>query len=103
MQPGDPPGLARPILWRAHPRTGCAAIIGGYVVRDRALKRLRGRYLYGDLCRLRLRSLRPTTPRASGDRAERLTVPFPLVSFGEDGRGHVFAISLKGPVYRLTP
>jgi hypothetical protein len=25
-----------------------------------------------------------------------------LVSFGEDGRGRVYAISLNGPVYRLA-
>ena len=26
-----------------------------------------------------------------------------LSSFGEDGRGRVYAVSLSGPVYRLVP
>lgn len=103
MRAGGPGGLVKPVLTRAHPRKGCAAIIGGYVVHDRSLRGLRGRYLYGDLCQRRVRSLKLRTPRASGDRAEALSVPFPLVSFGEDGRGHVFAISLRGGVFRLIP
>ena len=88
-----------PVHVRRHPKEGCAAIIGGYVVRSGSL---RGRYLYGDLCQERLRSVRLGTPRARGDRAETLRVPFPLVSFGRDGRGRVYAISLSGPVYRLA-
>ena len=102
MRPGDLVQLVKPVLSRRHPRRGCAAIIGGYVVRDRSLRGLRGRYLYGDLCRRRMRSLRLRAPRVAGDRAESLSVPSPLVSFGEDGRGHVFAISLRGGVYRLV-
>ena len=100
---GSPSGLVSPVLVRRHPRRGCAAIIGGYVVRDRALRGLRGRYLYGDLCQTRLRSVRLGTPQASGDRAEPLTVRFPLVSFGEDARGHLYAVSMAGAVYRLVP
>jgi glucose/arabinose dehydrogenase len=103
IRPGGPEGLVSPVLARRHPRAGCAAIIGGYVVRDRSLRGLRGRYLYGDLCRLRLRSVRLAMPRASADRAEHLTVPFPLVSFGEDGRGRLYAVSLGGAVLRLVP
>ena len=103
LGPGDPEGLVEPVLVGEHPKRGCTAIIGGYVVRDRSLRGLYGRYLYGDLCELRLRSVRLSTPRARGDRAEPLRVPFPLVSFGEDGRGRVYAISLSGPVYRLVP
>ena len=90
------------MLVRRHPRRGCAAIIGGYVVRDRSLRGLFGRYLYGDLCRERLFSARLRAPRATGARAERLSVPFPLVSFGEDGRGRVYAVSMRGPVFRLN-
>jgi glucose/arabinose dehydrogenase len=103
LRGGGPQDLVQPVLARRHPRRGCAAIIGGYVVRDRSLRALRGRYLYGDLCELRLRSAKLAAPRATDDRAERLTVPFPLVSFGEDARGRVYAISLGGAVYRLVP
>jgi hypothetical protein len=36
----------------------------------------------------------------SRSRATRLSVSN-LVSFGEDGRGRVYAVSLDGPVFRL--
>jgi glucose/arabinose dehydrogenase len=90
-----------PVLVRRHPRGGCAAMVGGYVVRHRSLRRLRGRYIYGDLCSGRVRSARLRRPRAIDDRPERLSVPY-LVSFGEDARGRLYAISLDGPVYRLV-
>lgn len=80
---------------------GYCSIIGGYVIRDPSLRgtRYSGRYVYGDLCNpgLRLAFLkRPSAPtRPTG-----LRVP-ELVSFGEDGRGRVYAVSLAGPVYRI--
>jgi hypothetical protein len=70
-------------------------------VRDRTLRGLYGRYLYGDLCRGRMRSARLRVPRASGDRAEPFSAPG-LTSFGEDARGRVYAASLLGAVYRLS-
>jgi glucose/arabinose dehydrogenase len=90
-----------PVITRRHPRDGCAGVIGGYVVRHRSLRPLRGRYLYGDLCSGRVRSARLRRPRAVGDRSERLIVPY-LVSFGQDARERLYAISFNGPVYRLV-
>ena len=79
---------------------GFCSITGGYVIRDRSLGRgWTGRYVYGDFCEgtLRLAHLRrpnaPTHPT-------RLHVDS-LASFGEDGRGRVYAISLNGPIYRI--
>ena len=43
-----PGGPTKPILTYGHGR-GCS-IIGGYVVRDRRLRALRGRYVYADYC-----------------------------------------------------
>ena len=60
-----------------------------------------GRYLYGDLCAGEVRSVRLARGRATGDRGEGVRVPF-LSSFGEDGRGRAYVVSLRGPVYRLT-
>ena len=40
--------------------------------------------------------------KATGDRSTGLTVSS-LSSFGEDARGRVYATSLNGPVYRLSP
>jgi len=91
-----------PVLVYSHGDGGCS-ITGGYVVRDRSLTSLYGRYLYGDYCLGDLRSF-PAVPgrRASDDRALGVNVPS-LSSFGEDNDGHIYATSLDGPVYRLVP
>jgi glucose/arabinose dehydrogenase len=96
------PHAIPPVLVYSHDEGGCS-ITGGYVVRDRSLTSLYGRYLYGDFCLGDLRSF-PAVPgrRATDDRALGLNVPS-LSSFGEDGAGHIYATSLDGPVYRLAP
>jgi glucose/arabinose dehydrogenase len=99
----DPGGTVKPIFayGRGHGGGSCT-IIGGYVVHDRRLPGLRGRYLYADLCEGQVRSLVPNLGRASGDRRLGLAVSTPS-SFGEDTRGRVYVCSLEGPVYRLVP
>lgn len=96
----DPGGTVKPIFTYGRGR-GCT-IIGGYVVRDRRLPGLRGRYVYADLCEGQLRSLVPHLNRASGDRGLGLRVDTPS-SFGEDQRRRLYVVSLEGPVYRLVP
>ena len=97
----DPGGTTKPIFAYSHSRGGSCAIIGGYVVGDRSLPSLYGRYLYADLCEGQLRSLVPHLGRASGDRKLGLAVSSPT-SFGEDDRHHVYVASQEGPVYRLV-
>ncbi len=94
------PGAIPPILTYGRDR-GCS-VTGGYVVRDQSLPSLEGRYIYGDYCESTLRSLVPATPSARNDRPLGLHVDS-LVSFGEDAEGHLYAVSLDGPVYRLAP
>jgi glucose/arabinose dehydrogenase len=96
---GSAPGHVPPVLQHTHD-SGFCSITGGYVIRDRSLGRgWTGRYVYGDYCdgTLRVAHLRRprTTSRATGLKVDS------LVSFGEDGRGRVYAVSLGGPVYRL--
>ncbi len=98
----DPGGTVKPIFAYPHSRGGSCTIIGGYVVRDRRLPSLLGRYVYADLCEGELRSLVPHLRRASGDRKLGLGVSTPT-SFGEDTHGRVYVASLEGPVYRLVP
>jgi glucose/arabinose dehydrogenase len=98
----DPGGTVKPIFAYPHSRGGSCSIIGGYVVRDRSLARLRGRYVYADLCEGQLRSLVPHLKRASDDRKLGLQVSSPS-SFGEDQRHRLYVTSLEGPVYRLVP
>ena len=74
---------------------------GGIVVRDSRLA-LAGRYVYGDFCVGDVRSFRIVGGKATDDRSTGLEVS-QLSSFGEDARGRVYATSLDGPVYRLTP
>ena len=96
------PGHVAPVLQKTHDDGWCS-ITGGYVVRDRALPALAGRYVYGDYCLGQLRSVRLGEGRASGDRAI-ASVPRieGLSSFGEDARGRVYVLSLNGPVYRFV-
>jgi glucose/arabinose dehydrogenase len=95
------PNAVPPVLVYRH--DGGCSITGGYVVRDRGLPSLYGRYLYGDFCAGDLRSFtaRPGRP-AIDDRPLGLQVPS-LSSFGEDEAGHLYATSLEGSVYRLVP
>jgi glucose/arabinose dehydrogenase len=98
----DPGGTLAPIFVYPHDRSGSCSVIGGYVVHDPTLPALRGRYLYADLCEGELRSLVPHLGKAGGDRKLGLHVDSPS-SFGEDLAGHVYVVSLEGPVYRLVP
>jgi glucose/arabinose dehydrogenase len=98
----DPPALPghdRPIHTYGHGGGRCA-ITGGYVVRDKDLPRLRGRYVYGDLCTGQIRSLKPRLGGARRDRGTGLQRGS-LVSFGEDARRNVYVVA-GGSVYRIV-
>jgi glucose/arabinose dehydrogenase len=95
------PGAVFPQLTKTHDDGWCS-ITGGYVVRDRALGSLYGRYVYGDYCKGQLRSVRLSQSRASGDRSLGLRKVPSISSFGEDARGRVYVASLSGPVYRFA-
>jgi glucose/arabinose dehydrogenase len=96
---GAPPGIAMPVLEKAHAAPDAfSSIAGGYVVRDPALPDLAGRYVYADTYR---GDLRAATLGAAGDTALGLHVST-LASFGEDACGRVYAVSLEGPVFRLA-
>jgi hypothetical protein len=77
-------------------------VIGGYVVRDRRLPSLFGRYVFTDLCNGRLRSIDPRLRRVRRARPVGVSVTEPT-SFGEDRHGRVYVASFAGPVYRLVP
>jgi len=102
-----PSGFDEPVFDYSHdldPNTPCAAIIGGYVVRDPGLGSLAGNYVYSDFCSGVLRSLRlPETARgrAGGDCSLGIKLDGP-VSFGEGGDSKLYAIGGDGAIYRLT-
>ena len=98
-----PPRYVPPVIEHRHNQspTFCGAI-GGYVVRDRRLHGLYGRYVYNDLCSPTLRSALLGPGKARDDRRVGLRIPS-VVSFGEDSRGRLYGIDLAGGVYRLEP
>jgi glucose/arabinose dehydrogenase len=97
----DVEGHVRPVLTYGRGGGNCS-VTGGYVIRDRRLPSLRGRYVYGDFCAGRLLSARLRPSGATAQRDLGLRVPA-LSSFGEDRRGRIYVVSLNGPVYRLDP
>ena len=99
-KPGDASGSVAPELVLQH-RDGYCAIVGGYVVRDRSLPSLYGRYLYGDNCKRRISSVELTPGHGTDNRPTGLSVTG-LSSFGQDSRGRIYAVSLGGTVYRLA-
>jgi hypothetical protein len=107
--PGDneaarAPGYQKPIFEYEHTARNCpgaCAIVGGYVVWDRKLRSLRGRYLYTDFYAGKLRSFVARLRHGRRDRALGLQVDHPS-SFGRGPRGQIYVASLDGPVYRLV-
>src|SRR5690242_8273709 len=88
----------RPVAVYSHDR-GCS-VTGGFVYRGSGVPAARGRYFYGDYCAGTVWSFRvgrhgrASAPAASG------RVPS-LSSFGVDGHGGLYAISLDGTLYKL--
>jgi glucose/arabinose dehydrogenase len=87
---------SRPDLTYSHSGGNCS-ITGGYVNRAPDLPR-RGEYFFGDFCSGRIW----TGNLRTGDRDPTpLDLPN-LVSFGQDGRGNLYAVSLNGSVKRIV-
>jgi glucose/arabinose dehydrogenase len=102
--PGESaPNAVPPVAQYEHSTGGCS-VTGGYVMRDPRLPRLAGRYLYGDLCTGRISMASLHEGRLAAISLGQL--PFKvslLASFGQDSLGHIYVVSLQGPVYRLDP
>jgi glucose/arabinose dehydrogenase len=93
-----PPNYIPPVHVYAHTGFG-NAIVGGYVVRDRRLSSLRGRYVYTDYDWHHLDAL---NPRTGNDRTLGGTIDRPT-SMGEGIGGRLYVTTFKGPVYELVP
>jgi glucose/arabinose dehydrogenase len=78
--------------------SGPDVVIGGYVVRDPALPSFAGRYLFGRFSSGNIIALGPGAAPPPQDTNLDVT---DVSGFGEDGAGHLYAISLAGEVYRL--
>ena len=94
-------GAVPPLL--DYPRAGGAcAVIGGVVARDARLPALRGRYLYGDFCSGKITAIAVENGQVTATGDLGLVVP-ELASFGVDGLGRIYVMSLRGDVFRLEP
>jgi glucose/arabinose dehydrogenase len=93
--------LVFPLVVYSHSQ-GCS-ITGGYVYRGKAVASARGRYFYGDYCSGTIWSLRTSRGKlTAAPRREPFTVES-LSSFGEDASGELYATSLDGTIYKLSP
>ena len=93
--------LVFPLVVYSHSQ-GCS-ITGGYVYRGKAVASARGRYFYGDYCGGTIWSLRTSRGKlTSGPRREPFSISN-LSSFGEDAAGELYATSLDGTIYKLSP
>jgi hypothetical protein len=71
------------------------------VYRGKAIAGLQGAYVFADFCLGRINALVQQDGRVVDQRTFAAEVP-QLASFGEDGNGELYALSLDGPVYRLA-
>jgi glucose/arabinose dehydrogenase len=99
---GDAPAGAVPPVFEYSQDGGGCTVIGGYIYRGESIPELYGAYVFGDLCLGRIEALRVQGGRVVSHRALGPVVPN-LSSFGEDARGELYAMSLGGALYRLTP
>jgi hypothetical protein len=99
--PGFAPFAQRaPALAYRHGPRWCA-VVGGYVARGHAPRAVAGRYVYGDVCSGRIWSAAFDGAALSDDARVRAPRIGYLVSFGEDARGRLYAVSFRGSVWRL--
>ena len=103
-KPVSPGRLTWPVATYSH-RAGRCSVTGGAVYRGSAIPALRGRYVYGDFCRGTIWSLAAAgAENRSGLDVRREIARVPgLSSFGTDGSGELYAVSIQGSVSRLVP
>lgn len=102
VHPADTAGPGRilpPLLEYRHAPKRCNSITGGLLYRG-GLRRLNGRYVYGDLCG-GVWSVSVQGGVARDRRPEPLAPPGLLVSFGEGPQGELYVVSLQGRIYEV--
>jgi glucose/arabinose dehydrogenase len=90
-----------PIYEYRHADGGCS-VTGGVVYRGAAIPALQGAYLLGDYCATGITAL----VAQDGQLVDAATIsdePGQIVSFGTDGAGEVYVVSIGGGVFRLDP
>ncbi|MEV0597222.1 PQQ-dependent sugar dehydrogenase [Nonomuraea cavernae] len=91
--------LTDPVISYALGEGGNCSVIAGFVYRGSRVPWLQGHFLYGDFCGGWVRAA-PSDDLEQDTRVGRVEQ---LSSFGEDLDGELYALSLRGPVYRVDP
>jgi glucose/arabinose dehydrogenase len=108
--PGDPvlSNHSPPVLEYSHDAGG-ASVVGGYVYRGSRIDGLEGTYFFADFVNDRVMSFRLDGSEVSAltDRTDELLSPAGIsggiTSFGEDGFGNLYLVSITGEVGMITP
>ena len=98
---GRPAGAVDPIFDYLQSDGGCS-VVTGYVYRGTKIPALTGALLYGDYCAGDVLAVR----QSGGEVTEQADLGLDvdnLSSFGQDGAGELYALSLGGPLYRVDP
>ena len=94
-------GLLLPIAAYRHDEG--VAITGGFVYRGNALRALRGQYVFGDFGSGTVWTILADGGAYLHPRALLLRSGLELSSFGEDSKGELYLLDLRGGVYGLVP
>lgn len=99
----DQTGLTLPVYSYDH-GTGCS-VTGGYVYRGKAMPALDGRYFFSDFCSGQLMSfrLRNGAARDFANLSDDLGSLGQISSFGQDGVGEIFILTLSGELRKIVP
>ena len=96
-----PDGAVPPVFEYSHDDGGCV-VTGGNVYRGDDIPFLQGRYVFADFCIGALETISYDGEQVT-DHIELGLRVSNLSSFGEDGAGELYAMSLDGGLYRLAP
>lgn len=96
----DTGAFTMPVIEYAH--DAGESVTGGVVVRDPAYPRLDGIYLYADYVSGKVWGAVRDPADGTVETAELLDTGAQIVSFGTGDAGEVYAVDLRGTVYRVT-
>lgn len=100
----DDPSLVKPV--HTYGRDEGQSITGGYVYRGKKIKKLYGRYVFGDFLSGNIWALGPEIERSTGKNHPSellLKSDLSISSFGVDRRGEILVVDFGGVIYRLAP
>jgi len=92
--------LVKPVYTYSHNGNACA-VIGGAVYRGVKVPAARGRYFFGDLCSGVISTFK-VGPKGRASAIATLPVRIKAISsFGQDGRGELYAVTTDGFLFAL--